>query len=86
MARVSRLVRVFTVQCVMCSRAAGQVVNGVFVKNQQCRAPAADANGSRCGECGGNLYLEPDEAITPFMAAQLLAQQAPAPPRDLRAA
>jgi hypothetical protein len=49
-------------------------------------------NGSRCGECGGNLYLEPDESVTPFMATQIAAQrtaaqqQAQTAPQSLRAA
>ncbi len=85
MANATRLVRVFTVQCVMCGRAAGQIMNGVFVKNQHTPAPIPDAKGSRCGECGGNLYLEPDDAITPFMASQLLAERAAAA-QTLRAA
>lgn len=76
MARVSRLVRVFNVQCVMCGRASGQLLNGTFVSNGKARLPVATPTGSRCGECGGNLYLEPDDAITPFMAAQIAQRQA----------
>ena len=75
MVRVARLIQVFNVQCVMCGRAAGQVLNGVFVPNRRVRTPAAGKNGSRCGECGGNLYLGPDESITPFMATQIAAQR-----------
>ena len=75
MARVPRLIQVFNVQCVMCGRAAGQLMNGVFVPNQRVRLPMAGKNGSRCGECGGNLYLEPDESVTPFMATQIQAQR-----------
>ena len=91
MVRVPRLIQVFNVQCVMCGRAAGQVMNGMFVPNQRVRAPIAGKTGSRCGECGGNLYLEPDEAITPFMATQLAARRAaaaqqPAAAGNLRAA
>ena len=74
-ARVPRLIQVFNVQCVMCGRAAGQLMNGVFVPNQRVRTPSPGKNGSRCGECGGNLYLEPDESITPFMASQIAAQR-----------
>ena len=81
--RVPRLIQVFNVQCVMCGRASGQVMNGVFVPNHRVR-PVPGKNGSRCGECGGNLYLEPDESITPYgdadrgprTAAQQQAQQA----------
>ena len=73
--RVPRLIQVFNVQCVMCGRAAGQVMSGVFVPNGRVRTPVADKSGSRCVECGGNLYLEPDESITPFMATQIAAQR-----------
>jgi hypothetical protein len=89
MGRVPRLIQVFNVQCVMCGRAAGQLMNGMFVPNQRVAKPIAGKNGSRCGECGGNLYLEPDESITPFMATQIVAQKMPSPqptPPGLRAA
>jgi len=69
--RVPRLIQVFNVQCVMCGRAAGQLMNGTFVPNQRVRTPVPGKNGSRCGECGGNLYLEPDESVTPFMATAI---------------
>lgn len=53
----------YSVNCMMCGRASGQVRKGVFY-----RAPGAPAlenhNGrSRCGFCSGNLYLEPDDSI-----------------------
>ena len=73
--RAPRLIQVFNVQCVMCGRAAGQLMNGTFVPNQRVRRPVPGKNGSRCGECGGNLYLEPDESVTPFMATQITAQR-----------
>jgi hypothetical protein len=50
-------------------------MHGSFVPNQRVRRPVPGKNGSRCGECGGNLYLEPDEAVTPFMATQIAAQR-----------
>jgi hypothetical protein len=73
--RVPRLIQVFNVQCVMCGRAAGQLMNGMFVPNSRVRTPIPGKNGSRCGECSGNLYLEPDESVTPFMATQIAAQR-----------
>ena len=90
--QVPRLVQVFNVQCVMCGRAAGQLMNGTFVPSQRVRMPVPGKTGSRCGECGGNLYLEPDESVTPFMATQIAAQrtaaqqQAQSSPQALRAA
>jgi hypothetical protein len=70
-----RLIQVFNVQCVMCGRASGQLMNGTFIRNQRVKGPVPGKSGSRCGECGGNLYLEPDESVTPFMASQLAAQR-----------
>jgi hypothetical protein len=90
--KVARLIQVFNVQCVMCGRAAGQLMNGAFVPNQRVRMPVPAKDGSRCGECGGNLYIEPDESVTPFMATQIAAQrtaaqqQAQSTARGLRAA
>ena len=83
-----RLLQVFNVQCVMCGRAAGQIVNGAFVPNQRVARPVPAKNGSRCGECAGNLYLEPDESVTEFMATQLAAQKTAAQQQasELRAA
>jgi hypothetical protein len=50
-------------------------MNGTFVPNHRVQSPVSGKNGSRCGECGGNLYLEPDESVTPFMATQIAAQR-----------
>ncbi|MBI2756412.1 MAG: hypothetical protein HYX52_06865 [Chloroflexi bacterium] len=87
MAQVSHLIKVFNVQCVMCGRAAGQLIGRGFVPAQRVAAPIAGRNGeTRCGECGGNLYLEPEEAITPFMASQIAAQRAGALQQAQRAA
>jgi hypothetical protein len=84
--RVPRLIQVFNVQCVMCGRAAGQLMNGTFVPNQRVQRPVPGKNGSRCGECGGNLYLEPDESVTPFMATQIAAQRTAAQQQQAQAA
>ena len=73
--KIARLIQVFNVQCVMCGRASGQLMNGSFVPNQRVKRPVPGKNGSRCGECGGNLYLEPDESVTPFMATQIATQR-----------
>ena len=75
MVKVPRLIQVFNVQCVMCGRASGQLMNGSFVPNQRVKRPVPGKSGSRCGECGGNLYLEPDESVTPFMATQIATQR-----------
>ncbi|MBV9579328.1 MAG: hypothetical protein JO057_12135 [Chloroflexi bacterium] len=75
MMKVPRLIQVFNVQCVMCGRASGQLIDSSFVPNQRVKRPVPGKNGSRCGECGGNLYLEPDESVTPFMATQIATQR-----------
>lgn len=75
MVKIARLIQVFNVQCVMCGRPSGQVMNGSFIQNQRVKCPIPGKDGSRCGECGGNLYLEPDESVTPFMATQIAAQR-----------
>jgi hypothetical protein len=49
----------YTVQCVLCGRAAGEVLGGVFRRDQRVQPPRMDHGAARCGECGGNLYLEP---------------------------
>jgi hypothetical protein len=49
----------FTVQCVLCGRTAGEVVGGRFRRDQRFQAPRIERGIARCGECGGNLYLEP---------------------------
>jgi len=70
--RSAQLVPVFNVVCVMCSRSAGQIVCGRFVRRATAQPPVRGRDGSRCGECGGNLYLEPAESVTQFMASQLV--------------
>ncbi len=54
----SGLVPFSSVRCVMCSRVAGQVVRGIFICEGHTRANDR-AHGLRCGECGGNLLVEP---------------------------
>ena len=49
----------YTVQCVLCGRAAGEVLGGVFRRDQRVQPPRMDHGVARCGQCGGNLYLEP---------------------------
>ncbi len=59
MASGVRVERVFDVQCVLCGRVAGQVVDGVFLRDWRVQAPVVKASVSpRCGECGGSLLFE----------------------------
>jgi hypothetical protein len=61
----------FTVQCVLCGRAAGEVVGGIFRRDERVEAPRMERGIARCGACGGNLFLE----------AGLAAQASAAPAR-----
>jgi hypothetical protein len=62
----------YNVNCMMCGRSSGQLRHGVFVR--QPNAPAlVHTNGrNRCGYCGGNLYLEPDDTILSQSSAEAL--------------
>jgi len=48
-------------------------VNSVFVPETSSPAPTAGRGGSRCGHCGGGLYLEPEVDPTPAQAAYVAA-------------
>jgi hypothetical protein len=69
------MVASYSVSCMMCGRASGQVRSGVFF-----RAPGAPplenrAGRTRCGFCGGNLYLEPDDSITAPLPIAMAAEE-----------
>ena len=49
----------YAVICVLCGRAAGEVLGGVFRRDSRVEPPRIEHGIARCGECGGNLYLEP---------------------------
>ena len=58
----------FDAYCQLCSRLAGQVVNGAFVHHPDCaRTPNWDGRLPRCCDCGGTLYLEP--SFSPMRSA-----------------
>ncbi len=67
----------FNLHCMMCGRAAGHVYRGRFS-----RAPAAPplefrGGRSRCGFCGGNVYLEAEDSPVTVRPIDLqLARQA----------
>jgi hypothetical protein len=70
----------YSVNCMMCGRASGQVRHGVFYRALGA-PPLENRDGrSRCGFCSGNLYLEPDDSI--LTAPQAAAEAA----RDRRLA
>lgn len=50
----------FDARCQMCSRLAGQAVDGIFVHHPDCgQTPTFRGGLPRCCDCGGRLYLEP---------------------------
>jgi len=61
----------YTVQCVLCGRAAGEVMGGVFRRDQRFQPPRMERGVAHCGECGGNLYLEPGLAAHAAPAPQM---------------
>ncbi len=70
----SRSVSVLNVQCVACSRVAGQIVSGVYLHDAHVQAPRSGASGPRCGECGGSLYVEVDSQVPAELAERMLHQ------------
>jgi hypothetical protein len=52
----------FNVHCMLCGRASGQVRNGKFQRLPSAPPLATRAGQSRCGFCGGSLYLEAEDS------------------------
>jgi hypothetical protein len=67
------LIPTSTVRCTTCARSAGRIVNSVFVPHADGARPLPRRTGSRCGYCGGGLYLEAEEMPTATQAAFLAA-------------
>jgi hypothetical protein len=65
----------FNVHCMLCGRHAGQVRNGTFQRLQTAPPLRMHGGQSRCGSCGGSLYLEAEDS--PF--ARDLAAFTPIP-------
>jgi hypothetical protein len=57
------MVTMYSVNCMMCGRASGQVRDGAFYRAPSAPRPKNHGGRTRCGFCGGNLYLEPDDSI-----------------------
>ena len=53
---------VFNVHCMLCGRASGHVRNGTFVRLPSAPALVVRGGRSRCGFCGGNVYLEAEDS------------------------
>jgi hypothetical protein len=57
------MVTMYSVNCMMCGRASGQLRNGVFHRAPSAPKPENRGGRTRCGFCSGNLYLEPDDSL-----------------------
>ncbi len=73
---------VFNVHCMMCGRASGHVREGRFHRLPTAPPLANRMGRSRCGFCGGSIYLEAEDS--PF-APQALTMAAAAPVRARKA-
>jgi hypothetical protein len=52
----------FNVHCMLCGRPSGQVRNGRFQRLPSAPPLAVRAGKTRCGYCGGSLYLEAEDS------------------------
>jgi hypothetical protein len=52
----------FNVHCMLCGRHSGQVRDGSFRRHPSAPPLAVSAGKSRCGYCGGSLYLEAEDS------------------------
>ena len=71
------MANVFNVSCMMCGRASGHVREGRFHR-LPAAPPLINREGrTRCGFCGGNVYLEAEDSpFAPQIVAQNAGQQA----------
>lgn len=56
------MARLFNVHCMLCGRPAGQVRDGSFRRLPSAPPLATRAGRSRCGYCGGSLFLEAEDS------------------------
>ena len=52
----------FNVHCMLCGRHSGHVRDGTFRRLPGAPPLAVRAGKSRCGYCGGSLYLEAEDS------------------------
>jgi hypothetical protein len=65
----------FDISCMLCGRFVGELAAGVFHPNPRVRPPTHARRRVRCGECGGNLYLEPNDVRAMFSRSKATALQ-----------
>jgi hypothetical protein len=56
------MLQVFNVNCMMCGRTSGHIRNRRFLKLPSAPVPVIRGGKSRCGFCGGNIYLEAEDS------------------------
>jgi hypothetical protein len=56
------MAHLFNVHCMLCGRASGQVRNGAFRRHAGAPPLKVQNGKSRCGYCGGSLYLEAEDS------------------------
>jgi len=56
------MANLYNVHCMLCGRASGQVRNGTFRRLASAPPLKVQAGRSRCGFCGGSLYLEAEDS------------------------
>jgi hypothetical protein len=56
------MAHLYNVHCMLCGRASGQVRNGTFRRLPSAPPLQVQGNKSRCGFCGGSLYLEAEDS------------------------
>jgi hypothetical protein len=56
------MIYAYNVSCMMCGRPSGYVRNGTFQRLPSAPPLVARGGRSRCGFCGGNVYLEAEDS------------------------
>lgn len=69
------MMSIFNVSCMMCGRSAGQLQGRHFVRAQGAPPPVDRGGRMRCGYCGGNLYLEPDDSGLAVLSPEATRRQ-----------
>jgi hypothetical protein len=59
----------------LCGRAGGQIVGGVFVRDEAQPPPRTARDLMRCGSCDGNLYLDAEAAVSPGVARTMVEHE-----------
>jgi hypothetical protein len=67
---------IYSVTCMMCGRASGQLCDGTFSRVPGAPAPDVRGGQTRCGFCGGSLYLELEDTLSVSVAANKEGREA----------